>query len=329
MASANLKFFKLLLASLVLHSLFGFLISVYSPAKIVPEKPSATAIEITLDSAPISAIKAKEASKLNSERKFRDIFSGGFQKGSLVKALSNIQANVHGSIPIFNSESEIVRGNDQANHGWSSAVQFGNEMDVQKTFATIPFYLALHTKIDSLLVYPDDFSRQRLTGRVRIEAELDRDGRLLKFKSAIDGESSFAQSVLQTYCLAFLVQALRSPLPRHAWTDSSQVVAFEFDFHTHIPGQPQLDFPTVIHKNRLAFGRDNEIDPWLNERINEIFTHYLPPIVPLPGGVYVDFVLAYQFVQNLVEGAKTERALRQERIESLHLNLQQILKPGT
>lgn len=237
-----------------------------------------------------------------------DVLTGGFHKQTLESIAKR-------------SEDSDATG---TGHGWSSAVQFGNSMDIHKTFATIPFFMALHSKVDSNLVYPDDFSRQRITGTVRIEAELDRDGRLLRFVGSVAQDK-----VLQTYCLAFLLQTLQQPLHERAWAESSQVVAFEFNFHTHIPGEPQRLFPTVIQKNRLAFGRDNQIEPWLNERINEVFTHYIPPIIPLPGGVYIDFVLAYKFMENLIEGAPTERTLRQGRIESLHLHLKDFLRNST
>jgi hypothetical protein len=246
-----------------------------------------------------------------------DILTGSFRKQTLERFAQS---------PATNGQSSTEDQADAAakGHGWSGAVRFGNSMDIHKTFATLPFYMALHSKIDSSLVYPDDFSRQRITGNVRIEAELDRDGRLLRFVGSVAQDK-----VLQTYCLAFLLQTLKRPLPQRAWAESSQVVAFEFDFHTHIPGEPQHTFPTVIQKNRLAFGRDNQIEPWLNERINEVFTHYIPPIIPLPGGVYIDFVLAYQFIENLIEGAPTERELRQGRIESLHLHLKDFLRNST
>lgn len=250
-----------------------------------------------------------------------DVLTGGFRKQTLQKFAQSFNES-----PTANGHSSSAFQGDAAatGHGWSRAVQFGNSMDIHETFSTLPFFMALHAKVDSTLVYPDDFSRQRITGNVRVEAVLDRDGRLLRFVGSVAQDK-----VLQTYCLAFLLQALKNPLPQRAWANNPLVVAFEFDFHTHIPGEPQRLFPTVIEKNRLAFGRDSQIEPWLNERINEVFTHYIPPIIPLPGGVYIDFVLAYQFMKNLIEGAPTERELRQGRVESLHLHLKDFLQHQT
>lgn len=251
--------------------------------------------------------------------------------GSRGSQRTSVQSSVEtsaGSTGRLQTLSDQATATDQAapgtGHGWSDAVQFGNSMDLQQTFASLPFFIALHSKVDSSLVYPDDFSRQRLTGKVRIEAELSPDGRIIRFVGTVAQDR-----VLQTYCLAFLTQALKQPLPQRVWADRPQVVAFEFDFHTHIPGEPQRTFPPLVQKNRLAFGRDNQIEPLVNERLNELFTHYIPPIIPLPGGVYIDFVLAYQYIENLIEGAPTERDLRQGRIESLHLHLKEMLRHPT
>ena len=68
------------------------------------------------------------------------------------------------------------------------------------------------------------------------------------------------------------------------------------------------------------------VDPWINEKIQEIFTHYVPPIVPLPGGFYVDLVMAYKYVQNLVENAPLESEARQARIRVFHEELLQTIR---
>lgn len=217
-------------------------------------------------------------------------------------------------------------GLDESTHGWSAATQETNGMSVQKTLETLPFFISLHSRVNSALVYPDDFSRQRVTGRVRIEAELNQDGTLKRFLT-----STTDDRLLQTYCFALLLQTLSRPLPpkAHLVKGESIVTSFDFEFHTRIVGAPRRNFATVIQKNHLGFGRENEVDPIVTERIREIFTHYVPPIVPLPGGVYIDFVMAYQFVQNIINDAPTERELRQSRIETLHEDLRRFVKNGS
>lgn len=210
-------------------------------------------------------------------------------------------------------------------HGWTLAVQEAMNMGVERTLEALPFFMALYPRINSVLVYPDDFSKQRIDGRVRIEAELNSDGTLKRFIS-----STTDDRILQTYCLAFLMQTLSQPLPKAVRLKEGETIAvsLEFEFHTRVVGSPKRTFATVIQKNHLAFGRENEVEPVVNERIEEFFTHYVPPIIPLPGGVYVDFVMAYKFVQNLLNDAPTARELRQSKIEKLHEELRRYVRLG-
>lgn len=201
--------------------------------------------------------------------------------------------------------------------GWSGAVQYGNSMGLAFTLESLPYFEALYDRVNSQLVYPDDFARQRITGRVRIEAELSKEGRLIRFLS-----STADDRLLQTYCFAVLMQILSRPLPQSAWLPFDRAnVAFDFDFRVRIPTETPHFYAREVQKNRLGFGRENEIDPWLNEKFNEIITHYVPPIVPIPGGFYIDLIAAYQFVNNLIEGTPTESEQRQARIEKLHESL--------
>jgi hypothetical protein len=194
-------------------------------------------------------------------------------------------------------------------------------MGLDFTLESLPYFEALYDRVNSQLVYPDDFARQRVTGRVRIEAELSKDGKLIRFLS-----STADDRLLQTYCFAVLMQILRRPLPTAAWLPYDRAnVAFDFDFRVRIPTETPHFYAREVQKNRLGFGRENEIDPWLNEKFNEIITHYVPPIIPIPGGFYIDLISAYQFVNNLIEGTPTESEQRQARIEKLHESLRSTL----
>ncbi len=209
-----------------------------------------------------------------------------------------------------------------ASHGWSSAVQYGNSMGLQFTLETLNFFESLHARINSQLIYPEDFSKQRITGRVRIEAELSRDGKLIRFTSTTADDR-----LLQTYCFAILLQILSQPLPERAWLSTERThVAFDFEFYTRVRNNIPRTLPLAIEKNRLSFGRESEIDPWLNERLNEIFTHYIPPIIPIPGGFYIDMIAAYAYVNNLMNDAPTEREARGERLAKFHELLRMALK---
>ena len=210
----------------------------------------------------------------------------------------------------------------ESGQGWSQATQYANGMGLPFTNDTLGFFSSLYRKVDSALVYPDDFSRQRIRGKIRIEAELGRDGRLIKFLSS--GSNS---NVLEAYLLVLLIQVLKDPLPERVWLPTEKaVVAFDFDLRTRTVGNVPTDFVLGTQKNQLLFGREALVDNLLNQKVYDVLTHYVPPIIPLPGGFYVDLVLAYKFVKNLKEGAPTESEARASRIEKLHETLRQTIR---
>jgi hypothetical protein len=211
---------------------------------------------------------------------------------------------------------------ESAGQGWSASTQYANAMDVVFTSETLSFFQALHRKVDGALVYPDDFARQRIKGLIRVDAEITRDGRLVRFLS-----NKADDDVLNAYVLTLLLHVLEKPLPERSWLKSERaIVSFDFDFRIRIEGSPHFELRSGAEKNRLAFGREASVDPWLNEKLKEVFTHYVPPIIPIPGGFYIDLVLAYQYVKNLAEGAPTESQARQARIEKLHEQLKATIR---
>lgn len=209
-----------------------------------------------------------------------------------------------------------------ASGGFSSAVQYSNQMGLEFTNESVGFFQALHRRVDGPLVYPEDFSRQRLTGKVRIEAELRSDGTLVKFLSTVADND-----ILQVYSLAYLSHVLSQPLPPRSHLKYERtIVSFDFDFRVRVAGTNPVALETGYRKNHLLFARESLVDPWLNEKLNEIFTHYVPPIIPLPGGFYVDFIAAFKYFKNLKEGNPTESEARLRRIETLHENLKQTVR---
>ncbi|CAN5598133.1 hypothetical protein BH10BDE1_BH10BDE1_20270 [soil metagenome] len=317
-----------LFLSLLIHATAGVpLLQDYFNRTPKPDKSSPMVIDI------VSTRKgaAPPAAKLNANLHAKsDILSGGFFSQHILKSASSDVSlpaeTAHGVTTAGESREELFAGDpmkrvQEAAHGWSGATQYGNAMGLGFTLETLAYFDALYDRVNSLLVYPDDFARQRLTGRVRIEAELSKDGKLIRFIS-----STADDRLLQTYCFAVLMQILNQSLPKSAWLPyESANVAFDFDFRVRIPTEAPHYFAREVQKNRLGFGRQNEVDPWLNEKFNEIITHYIPPIIPIPGGFYIDLIAAYQYVNNLIEGTPTESAQRQARLEKMHDNLRSMI----
>jgi hypothetical protein len=51
-------------------------------------------------------------------------------------------------------------------------------------------------------------------------------------------------------------------------------------------------------QNTLEFSRTHYMDPYALEVIDYLAQNYVPPIIPIPGGVYIDFVRAYKMIDN-------------------------------
>jgi hypothetical protein len=328
-----------LLLSLVIHGTFAVpVLSDFFRPKPHLDKVEATQIEVVslgTVASPTQAKREASAKKITGTHSSivaidkqltakKEIFGGGFFNRHVLNSASPdavlSSEPTHGVTTAGDSREESEFSGDPmarvqaSGQGWSGATQYGNAMGLGFTLESLRYFDALYDRVNSQLVYPDDFAKQRVTGRVRIEAELSKDGKLIRFLS-----STADDRLLQTYCFAVLMQILSRPLPQELWLPYDRAnVAFDFDFRIRIPKEAPHYFAREVQKNRLGFGRENEVDPWLNEKFNEIITHYIPPIIPIPGGFYIDLVAAYQFVNNLIEGTPTESEQRQARIEKLH-----------
>ncbi len=319
-------------ASLVLHAALLFLLRPEEAAKELKPTPSLIELSFSESESPSSPSRTSSASPgpsapkapgsssaqtnfgLRSADERRAVWSRAARTGDLAVSDELAAANSAPADPWQSVEA--------AGHGYSSAVQYGNAMGLQQTLESLHFFQALHRRIDGHLVFPDDFARHRIEGQVRIEAELTQDGRLLRFTSF-----NSEHRVLPAYLMALLTQVLEKPLRPQEHAPNPRVhVAFDFDFRTRLRGMPENPAPSGAQKNHLRFARDAIVPSQLEDKIHEVFTHYIPPVIPIPGGVYIDFVLAYEYVNNLIEGAPTESDARQARIEDLHERLRSTLR---
>lgn len=190
--------------------------------------------------------------------------------------------------------------------------EVSNAMGIVEESRLYPFFSALWKKIDASADYPPDFVRERLTGYVTAQLVVDRKG---VFTGSINRVYS-DQPLLETYILAVLFHALSEPLPRGLWTDREQVILVSrFDFHTFSWGQVPPARRQKETKNVLEFERYGYVEPKVNQVIEKFVTHYMPPIIPLPGAFYIDFIRTYEFLHNINNQKMGEDDLRLERIE--------------
>jgi hypothetical protein len=169
-------------------------------------------------------------------------------------------------------------------------------MGMEEESRLYPYFHAIWRRIDAATGYPDDFVKERITGYVTVQVGVDERG---VFTGRLH-ELHSDQPMLETYALGVLFHALSEPLPRNLWRERAgeMIVVARFDFRTFTHGQVPPPREKIALKNVFEFPRHGYAEPLLKEKIEKWVTTYFPPIVPVPGGAYIDFVRLYQMVQN-------------------------------
>lgn len=183
-------------------------------------------------------------------------------------------------------------------HGGEGVYGYSEGMDLPKSTETMPFFQALWHRVDAVMDFPVEIAQMRIGGQVVVHLKVNAHGEMVGDFLRIESD----HPVLLTYALVVLSQSLKTPLPERVHLPAGHAdvpVALTFDFrvvtlHGLYPRQGGY------FKNSLEFSRTRYMDPYAVEAINYVFTNYVPPIIPVPGGVYVDLVRAYQMIDNYV-----------------------------
>ncbi len=180
------------------------------------------------------------------------------------------------------------------------------------------FYKILWRDIDQSTGYPDDFANQRIEGKVHVKLVVDRTGVFQRFVDL--GGNDW---MLELYVSAVLLHCLRQPLAHRFWLAGRNEITIDaiFDFETYGEiGNPPSKARMGTLKNYFYFQKLAYVEPKLNHMINKFFTKYYPPIVPIPGGFYVDVVRSYEMIQNWNKEDPDQKGL--ERLRSMARILQ-------
>lgn len=202
------------------------------------------------------------------------------------------------------------------------AIGVMNSMGIEEAIHLIPHFQAIWSKIDHVLDYPEDFAKQRITGVVNVHLTLDKRGVLIGDFLEINGP----EAMLKTYVVALLLHILKSPLPESKWRSKEEPipVLLSFYFQTYSTYGINTSDTGYQIKNALTFKRLKYVEPKVNEKIRTFYTKYFPPIIPIPGGFYIDFVMAYQMIANY--GKPTEEEERRQRLRLLKQNLESSIR---
>lgn len=177
-----------------------------------------------------------------------------------------------------------------------------------------PFFERLWKRVDAKLAYPPALVEQREQGRVRVWTAVDRRGVWTGAPLELEGGSSLLRAYVSTVVLHALTD-LTTLSPSDRATPEGGVplwVGLEFAFDVS-PNENRVQRPEVTHfKNLLAFRREAWVEPWLNEQVHRILARYVPPVIPIPGGFFIDFIQVYRLVRGWSE--PDPRDLQRERL---------------
>lgn len=209
-------------------------------------------------------------------------------------------------------------------HATSGAYGHMEATGLEQATQEMPFFQELWKQIDRFMDFPEEIARMRVSGQVVVHLKINRQGQMVGDFQRIQSDAP----VLKTYALLVLMQGLKNPLPQAVQLPEGQKdipVVMTFHFRT-VTLQGFDNDHGDFFKNALLFRRTVYVDPVLNERLNYLLTKYMPPVIPFPGGVYVDFIRAYQMIQNYTHDTPDFYDQRQRRYELLRDQLERTLQ---
>lgn len=171
------------------------------------------------------------------------------------------------------------------------------QVSLQEGIELTAFWTAIQNRLNANIDYPDDFLRMRAKGPVQLDFKVNRQGQLVGDFFKVAGEDA----LLKLYVQASVIQVLKSPLPKNFWAQSKED-EIPITLHVHFE---YLSYTDSILKNESLFAnneitliRRGFISPLWWEKTERILTRYVPPVIPVPGGVYVDLIRLVEFVRN-------------------------------
>lgn len=206
---------------------------------------------------------------------------------------------------------EGIAGNNMGSGAWVEQV------NIVKAMELTTFLQRIKEKIDHGLDYPEDMAVQRIAGEVRLDFYVDRKGRIAGDFNSVKG----SESLLNLYVMSSLLVLLKDPLPENLWAQEDRIaISVHVDFATFQFTETRIRNEASFQANQLSFRRARYVQPLAVAKVEKIFTRYVPPIIPLPGGFYVDFIMLAQYIQNINtpdpdDQRKQRLGLTRERLE--------------
>ncbi len=216
---------------------------------------------------------------------------------------------VSGALPRADSQSsprflDLAR-RGQGIHDGFAAFRVAEAIDTAQEAQVLPLMRKIAQRLDGALGYPEEFAKQRRAGRVRIQFEVHADGRFTRRFASFNSEDD----ALEAYTAAMISRALREPVEQGMSPFSEPIILqLEVQYRVLVAGggeNSERRAPETF-KNLISLDRFAHVEPWLNKKVESILTRYVPPFIPMGGGVVLDFVRLVHFVRNLKDRHKVQ-----------------------
>lgn len=299
-----------LLISVFLHVFIALGIFFWSaPQKIVspPRPPPQNLVEVELTTAKPSPASG---GRVRSQRTSKYKHKSKYKLGNLMP-----QFSLPTRQQMTDRGQEAVATMDD---GDTHTVQgFMRSFGPKEFFENMTFFEKLWQKVELAVEYPDDFVQMGFSGTVLVHLQIDPDG-VFRGKFL---EIHASNKYLRAYVIACLLQGLRTPLPpaAHLQTKTPIPVAFAFEFKTYSELKP--DNRGNYFKNYLTFQKTAYLDPRTKAIVERSITRYLPPVIPIPGGFFVDFVGLYKMIDSALDPGEEQSKLAKLKALQEHMEL--------
>jgi hypothetical protein len=164
-------------------------------------------------------------------------------------------------------------------------------LTLQKEGKLSPLAQKILKRVDSYVGYPPDFIEENFAGEVVIQFLVSPEGKFLRFLH-VDGE----QKALTLYSMAMVILALNreiANLPKDR-PASNIPISLALSYRLLLPDEISNRREPAAYKNSLQLERVAFTEPRAIKKARRAIEKYTPPIVPVPGGFFVDFVALYK-----------------------------------
>lgn len=183
-----------------------------------------------------------------------------------------------------------------------------------------PFYQALWNRIAANTEYPEDFSKHYIQGSVTIRMEVNSQGVMTKRKLYVESTNPY----LETLALYTLIKTLKQPLnPKHWSTKTRIPVTIHLNYIHRLPTDARDPSPGSIIGHHLEISKYDYIQPEFMKKMDDFMLTYFPPVIPITGGFYIDFVRAYEMIRRIQEPDENE--MRSYRVEALEDAMERLI----